>query len=104
MTRLARRGFGNVCDHVLPLLLGAIALGVLIADVRAQSGGSFEIRRSTIDAGGGRSAGNGLQLIGTIGQPDTGLATGGSFELRGGFWAAATPAGTTDGVFSDGFE
>jgi hypothetical protein len=104
MTRLGKRESSRVSDHVLLLLLGAMALGLFIADARAQSGGDFEIRRSTIDAGGGRSTGSNLQLIGTIGQPDAGLATGGTFELRGGFWAAATPAGATDVVFSDGFE
>ena len=49
----------------------------------------------TIDGGGGmNSAGGGLQLDGTIGQPDAGAMTGGGFSLTGGFWAVTPSAGT----------
>jgi hypothetical protein len=91
--------------RVLRCLRRAIVLAVLLVPVAwAQSGGSFEMRRSTIDGGGGRSSGAAFELTGTIGQPDAGFASGGGFELRGGFWAAATPASSADTVFGDGFE
>jgi len=38
------------------------------------------------DGGGQTSTGQGYQLSGTIGQPDAGRATGGSFTLNSGFW------------------
>jgi hypothetical protein len=43
----------------------------------------------TIDGGGDMwSAGDDLELSGTIGQPDAGcVMTGGTFELVGGFWS-----------------
>ena len=41
---------------------------------------------STIDGGGGTSAGGDYTLTGTIGQPDAGTMSGGSFTLTGGFW------------------
>ncbi len=40
----------------------------------------------TIDAGGGTSAGQNYTIVGTIGQPDAGVLTGNTLELRGGFW------------------
>lgn len=52
----------------------------------------FEIARHTIDGGGAmNSAGGSFLLSGTIGQPDAGYLTGGSFELTGGFWFALAP-------------
>lgn len=59
----------------LVLLLGA-------APAHAQ----FQLARWTADNGGGAVAGGGFSLTGTIGQPDAGLHTGGSFTLQGGFW------------------
>lgn len=66
-----------------------------------QSGGGFEIDRSTVsDAGGGRSLGSGFELHGTIGQTDAGLHAGSDFTLSGGFWVDAE----TDVLFKDGYE
>jgi hypothetical protein len=41
---------------------------------------------STIDSGGGTSAGGQYALTGTIGQPDAGYSAAGDYELPGGFW------------------
>ena len=61
----------------------------------AQSGGSFDLKWSTIDGGGGASGGGTFSIAGTIGQPDAGRMSGGNFSLEGGFWsifaAVATP-------------
>ncbi|NIW48919.1 MAG: hypothetical protein GWN30_30395 [Gammaproteobacteria bacterium] len=48
--------------------------------------GQYEIRRHTIDGGGGRSSGGPYTLNGTIGQPDAAYSSGSNFELLGGFW------------------
>ena len=57
----------------------------------AQSGGNFALTWSTLDSGGGPSAGGGFTLNGTIGQPDAGVRlSGGGFTVTGGFWAGAT--------------
>ncbi len=42
------------------------------------------------------SAGAGFDLSGTIGQPDAGAMSGGTFELSGGFWFALVPGDCID--------
>jgi hypothetical protein len=72
----------------LALLVAAI-LGVGAA--LAQTGGGYDLTWSTIDGGGGGSAGGNYQLAGTLGQPDTGAAlSGGVYSLSGGFWGGAS--------------
>lgn len=46
----------------------------------------YKIVWSTIDGGGGQSAGGQYKLTGTIGQPDASFSEGGQYELLGGFW------------------
>lgn len=83
----------------LALFAGLCAVAFAIA-AAAQVGGSFEISSGTIDNGGGIATGDGLSVDGTIGQPDAGLAAGGSFVLQGGFWTRDT----ADLIFRDSFE
>ena len=47
---------------------------------------SYDISWFTIDGGGGTSTGGVYSVSGTIGQPDAGKLSGGSFTLDGGFW------------------
>lgn len=66
-----------------------IVVSSLLAVLMAASviaGESYDLTWSTIDGGGGYSAGGGFELEGTIGQPDAGVLSGGSFTLQGGFW------------------
>ena len=44
----------------------------------------------TVDGGGTRSTGGAFAVTGTIGQPDAGVLTGGTFALLGGFWFGGT--------------
>jgi hypothetical protein len=74
-----------------------LALALLVAAILgasaalAQTGGGYDLTWSTIDAGGGSSAGGGYQLSGTLGQPEAGATlSGGSYSLWGGFWGAAS--------------
>jgi len=54
----------------------------------------YSIDWHSIDGGGGSSAAGAFSLIGTIGQPDaSGMLTGGSFSLTGGFWSVVPSAG-----------
>jgi hypothetical protein len=55
----------------------------------ASSGGSYTLDWSTIDGGGGTSGNGSLSLSGTIGQPDAGIVSGGTYTVSGGFWAGA---------------
>jgi len=53
----------------------------------AQSGGAYEIIWSTIDAGGGASAGGAYTLRGTIGQHDAAdPSAAADYVLEPGFW------------------
>ena len=47
---------------------------------------SYSIDWSTIDGGGGGSTGGVYAVTGTIGQPDAGTMSGGTYTLNGGFW------------------
>jgi hypothetical protein len=65
----------------IPAVLAMAFAATALAD-------NFDLSWYTIDGGGGMfSTGGSFALGGTIGQPDAGVMTGGSFELVGGFWA-----------------
>ena len=85
---------------ILLLILGGLSLLSTLA-LAQSSGGSYTITKSTIDGGGGLSAGGAYILNGTVGQPDASLQvhTGGPYQLRGGFWSRVT-----DLIFKDSFE
>lgn len=71
----------------LALLLACVMVMFGGNRVLAQSGGPYDLRWSTVDAGGHTfSVGGAYALGGTGGQPDAGLLTGGPFTLGGGFW------------------
>jgi len=64
-----------------------------VDSVWMQSGGAFQIEKSVIAGGGGRSAGGAFTLNGTIAQSVAGTnSSGGGFQVAGGFWGAG---GTT---------
>ena len=48
--------------------------------------GDYQIVWSTIDGGGGRSAGGQYVITGTIGQADASYSAADNYELLGGFW------------------
>ena len=73
----------------------ALALAVsLLAVVSRTSAQSYSIDWHTIDGGGGTSTGGVYSVSGTIGQPDAGKMTGGSFTIDGGFWGIITAVQT----------
>jgi hypothetical protein len=74
------------------LVLLALTAFLLLASVaRAQSGGGYDLTWNTIDGGGYTwSEGGGYALGGTVGQPDAGVLSGGSYTLLGGFWGGGT--------------
>jgi hypothetical protein len=57
---------------------------VLAVAAQAQN---YAIDWYTIDGGGGTSSGGIYSVSGTIGQPDAGRMSGGTFTLDGGFWS-----------------
>jgi hypothetical protein len=73
------------------LIVGALAVARVLAvsTAMAQSGGNYNLTRNTVDGGGATfSTGASYTLGGTIGQPDAGTLSGGTYILGGGFWSA----------------
>ena len=65
------------------LLIIPLALAASLIHAQQYSIGWYKIA-----GGGGASAGGGLSITGTIGQPDAGGAmSGGNYSLTGGFWS-----------------
>ncbi len=72
----------NVC--------GMLAASLLWWTAASTSAQDFQIDWHTVDGGGTMfTAGDGLELSGTVGQPDAGRMSGGGFDLDGGFWSGA---------------
>ena len=73
-------------------VLVSVILAVFMAAVGnavAQSSASYEIVRSVLSGGGGRSTSASFDLTGTLGQPSTvGVSESSSYNLGSGFWGA----------------
>jgi hypothetical protein len=69
------------------------AVALLCLAANALHAQSYSIDWHTIDGGGGTSTGGVHTVSGTIGQPDAGRMSGGSYTVDGGFWGviAAVP-------------
>jgi hypothetical protein len=75
----------------MKIILVGLTLALAVSSaVLAQAGAGYELSPSTVDGGGGESAGGDLRLTGTAGQPDAGLLAGGGYVLAGGFWGRRT--------------
>ena len=73
-------------------LIAILFIGMALSmTTHAQTGDNFTLTWSTLDGGGGTSAGGAYSMSGTVGQPDAGLASGGLFTLEGGFWPGTVP-------------
>lgn len=64
-----------------------VATGLAIMALARVATGQTNLVWQTLDGGGGTSTGGVYAVSGTIGQPDTGISSGGSLRLSGGFWA-----------------
>ncbi len=82
LSPLARDGRAARIGALLAILLLLLA-GVALAS------GTYELPWFTVDGGGGQSAGGGFTLVGTAGQADAGVLSGGTYTLAGGFWPGA---------------
>lgn len=67
--------------------IGAVVLVALLVFAGvALANGVYEVPWFAVDGGGGESAGGEFILGGTIGQPDAGILSGGTYTMAGGFW------------------
>lgn len=75
MNRIIKKGF-----------IGLLLVCFLISfPASGQTGGDYDLSWSTIDGGGGKSAGGVYAIVSTIGQPDAGEMSGGNYRVYGGF-------------------
>ncbi|MBP8258289.1 MAG: hypothetical protein KA118_01335 [Verrucomicrobia bacterium] len=72
----------EIRTRLMRAAVAAMMVALFGAATRAQYGQEW----STVDGGGGTSAGGVYAVSGTLGQPDGGTMSGGTFMLRGGFW------------------
>ena len=83
------------------LLYSALLLCALRASAQ-----TYSIDWSTIDGGGGTSAGGVYSVSGAVGQPDAGTMSGGNYTLEGGFWgfisAVQSPGAPLLSIFHTG--
>lgn len=84
-----------------------VAVGLLLAAPLAltaqSSGGSYAMPRQLIASGGARISSGSTSLTGSIGQSTAAVATGGSYELSGGFHVRVSSP-LPDALFRNGFE
>jgi hypothetical protein len=74
-----------------PVLLWlALLLSTLNLSLSTAFAQSYAIDWFTIDAAGGTSTGGVYSVTGTLGQPDTGVMSGGNYTVQGGFWPGLT--------------
>lgn len=83
----------------------ALLILVLAAAAVADAPGQTVLRGQVIVSGGGSlvSPGGCRHLLGAIGEPIVGHASGGGYALSAGFWAGAG-ATARDAIFNSGFE
>ncbi len=89
--------------YVRGTVAAAVMLVAVGVGVRAYAG-EVAIAWWSIDAGGMSSSRSGWQVVGTIGQADAAseAATGGGFELVGGFWGGVRGAAIPGDLDDDG--
>ena len=74
-------------------ILLLVIVGALLGVVSASALGGYTLDWWTVDGGGAMFSSNGsYSLGGTIGQPDAGTSTGGTYTLSGGFWGGGATA------------
>ena len=72
----------------LHLALVALLVGAAPYRLAAQAGGDYVITQAVLAGGGGASSSVNYQLTGTVGQSlaDSGVSSGGLYNLASGFW------------------
>ena len=89
--------------HFVRWPLAALLLVTAEYGASQASGGDYELKRYTVDAGGGVfTGGSRYRVTATVGQADaTPVFAGGGYTVTGGFWGRAEAG---DRLFKNGFE
>lgn len=99
-----RPGWQSASLRTQQRILLTLVLAAPLMLMAQSSGGSYALTRQLIASGGSRAVNGGAILTGSIGQSATAVATGGSFELSGGFHVRASGDPLPDALFRNGFE
>ncbi len=82
-------------------IIFSLLLVILTSQVFAQ----YEIKKYTINSGGGKMTGGIYEINASIGQVDaSGTQTGGTYSLNGGFWQKQEIMPQSELIFTNGFE
>ncbi len=80
------------------------AFATLLALIVTQSFAGFEMKRHSINSGGGKITGGSYTINASIGQVDaSAVLSNGSYEVNGGFWHKNT-SNSNELIFQNGFE
>jgi len=80
-------------------------LVALLALIASQSFAQYEIKKHTINNGGGKMTGGNYEMNSSIGQVDaSSTQTGGNYSLNGGFWHETDNTPLPELIFTNGFE
>ena len=85
----------NAHRQMFILPIAAVALAIGGSTAAAQAPPPYLIQWGNLEGAGGLATGGTYQLGGTLGQPDAGVHTGGSYKVLGGFWVSV-PYGLVD--------
>lgn len=71
----------------------------------SQSFAQYEIKKHTLNSGGGKITGGTYEINSSIGQVDaSSTQTGGNYSLNGGFWHKPSTSTLSQLIFANGFE
>jgi outer membrane lipoprotein-sorting protein len=73
--------------------------------VFSQGFAQYDIKKHTINNGGGKMTGGNYEMNSSIGQVDaSSTQTGGNYSLNGGFWHKTDTTPQSELIFTNGFE
>ena len=78
---------------------------LILTLVLSQGFAQYEIKKYTINNGGGKMTGGNYEMNSSIGQTDaSSTQTGGNYSLNGGFWHKTDTTPQAELIFTNGFE
>ncbi len=78
---------------------------LLVALAISQAYGQYEIKKYSINSGGGETSGGVYEINSSIAQVDaSNTQTGGIYSLNGGFWHKVNATPQPELIFTNGFE
>jgi hypothetical protein len=67
------------------MIWSLVVIALLVSAWVVAAGGGYEIPWNSVDGGGGMSSNGRYEMLGSMGQPDAGELSGGSYDMTGGY-------------------